>query len=127
MTEKEILEWMAKVRDRRIAWKGWPQERYFIPEAVTIDKHDPDMSAMTGMVYRFGEGSPGEKHTSFVVSNGFQPASGGTCYWAYHSTDQGIDAPMTYGSQIKPQPKQRHKCRCDSFNLFNYGCKCGGV
>jgi hypothetical protein len=27
----------------------------------------------------------------------------------------------------KPGAKEPHKCNCDRYTLFNFGCKCGGV
>jgi hypothetical protein len=52
-------------------------------------------------------------------------------FYHYNTGEENESITLTSGCTAEPllpvKPAELHKCRCKTFDLVNFGCKCGGV
>lgn len=99
MNEKEIQEFIDKVKGKKIKWYNWKENQYIIPTGEIAAKY---YNMTTFKAYKDG------LLVAYPIKNGLNVNN-----WIM------LDEKPEVKSEIS-----NNICTCDSLDLFRYGCKC---
>lgn len=104
MNTEERIEFFNQIKGKKIRWSKWDKGDYCIP-----NEHLNDLEFYATLIF-----DDKESEVTCGYGNGFNPSTNSGGFWIFFEEETVI-------------LKEKRKCNCDSWNLFNFGCKCGGV
>ena len=110
MTEKENIEFFYRVKGKKIKVIDIDPHYFWIPLSLHGDQMFSERGSITSLI-EVGKGFIDWEFVDLKDNN----------------ISVGIYKDNDGCFKSVPKESNNHKCNCSSYNLFNFGCKCGGI